>query len=362
MYPLGNIFSRVRWGAFFVKRRLNCDWKAKFFHQMYTLLDAGISVEQAISILVNGCERNSLEYSVFSGLLSKICTGRSLSEAMAAFKDKFSYAEINVIRAAERVGQPQRAIKHLCDFSKTMSHIRRKIVSAMVYPCIVLTVALCVLSILSVVVIPQFQALFFDQMHCGELPMLTRAVVAVCTFFREHIPLLSISLFGVFFCLKFLPRSRRSVILGKLPIVPSLVREYNLCLFANTLSMLLMCNVQLQESLSIAQNVTFDGDLSRRLSRAVERISHGEPLSDSMAGVLSSFAIGLILVGERTGSLGTSLAEVANLCRDNLTAKLETIVATIEPLLIVALAVIVGTVIVALLLPMADVMQKIGVS
>ncbi|MDR2435754.1 MAG: type II secretion system F family protein [Puniceicoccales bacterium] len=327
---------------------------------MHTLLDAGISVEQAISIVANGCEKNSLEYSVFGGLLSKICTGRSLSEAMASFRDKFSYAEINVIRAAERVGQPQRAVEHLCDFSKTMSSIRRKIISAMVYPCIVLTVALCVLSILSMVVIPQFQALFFDQMHCGELPMLTRVVVAMCEFFREHIFLLLILLFGIFFCLKFLPKSQKSAIFCKLPIISSLVREYNLYLFTGALSMLLLCNVQLQESLSIARNVTFGGDLSRRLSRAVERINHGEPLSSSMAGILSNFAIGLILAGEHTGSLGASLAEVANLYRDNLTAKLATIVAAIEPLLIVALAVIVGTAIIALLLPMADVMQKIG--
>jgi type II secretory pathway component PulF len=118
--------------------------------------------------------------------------------------------------------------------------------------------------------------------------------------------------------------------------------------------------VQLQESLSTSREVTFDGDLSHHLSRAMERINHGEPLSSSMAGILSNFAIGLILVGERTGSLGESLAEVANLYRDNLTAKLATIAAAIEPLLIVALAVIVGTIIVALLLPMADVMQKIG--
>jgi type II secretory pathway component PulF len=106
---LGDVFHREYFfahamGAFLIKRRLNYDWKAQFFHQMHTLLDAGISVEQAISIVISGCEKNSLEHFVFSGLLSKICTGRSLSEAMASFRDKFSCAEINVIRAAERWG------------------------------------------------------------------------------------------------------------------------------------------------------------------------------------------------------------------------------------------------------------------
>jgi type IV pilus assembly protein PilC len=143
-------------------------------------------------------------------------------------------------------------------------------------------------------------------------------------------------------------------------MISSLVREYNLYLFTNTLSMLLACNVQLQESLSIAKNVVFDKNLLGKLFHGIGRINHGEPLSSALGGILSNFAIGLILAGEHTGSLGGSVAEVANLYGDNLVAKLATIAATIEPVLIVALALVVGTVIVAVFLPMVNVMQGMG--
>jgi type II secretory pathway component PulF len=93
----------------------------------------GITIEQSISIIADGCENTSAEHAIFNGLLSKICTGRSLSDAMLAFKDKFSYAEINLICAAEHVGQPQRVTEHLCEFSETLSSVRRKIASAMIY-------------------------------------------------------------------------------------------------------------------------------------------------------------------------------------------------------------------------------------
>ncbi|MDR3274321.1 MAG: type II secretion system F family protein [Puniceicoccales bacterium] len=355
----GGTFSHLR--SFFAKRRFSQDWKAQFFQQMHALLNAGITIEQAVSIIADGCEKTSAEYAIFNGLLSKICTGRSLSDAMSAFKDKFSYAEINIIRAAEHVGQPQRAIGHLCEFSKTLSSVRRKIVSAMVYPCIVLIAALCVLSILSVVIVPQFQAMFFTQMH-RELPLLTRGVVSTCTFFREHILLFLVLLPTAIYFLKFLPKSWKDRFhLRRIPIVFSLVREYNMYLFTSALSMLLTCKVQLQEGLDIAKNVVFDENLLHNLNHRIERIKHGELISDALGGVLSKFAAGLVLAGEHIGSLDASLAEISESYKNSLLARLALITTTIEPALIVTLAIIVGIVIIAIFLPMIDMMEGIGV-
>jgi type IV pilus assembly protein PilC len=321
----------------------------------------GITIEQSISIMADGCEKTSAEHAIFSGLLSKICTGRSLSDAMSAFKDKFSYAEINIICAAEHVGQPQRAIGHLCEFSKTLSSVRRKIASAMIYPCIVLIVALCVLSILSVVIVPQFQAMFFTQMH-RELPLLTRIVISTCTFFREYILLLLVLLSIAIYFLKFLPKSWKDRFrLRRVPIVFSLVREYNMYLFTSALSMLLTCNVQLQEGLDIAKNVVFDKNLLHNLNHGIERIKHGELISDALAGVLSKFATGLVLAGEHTGSLDISLAEISESYKNNLLAKLALITTTIEPVLLVILAIIVGAIIIAIFMPMIDMMQGVSV-
>ncbi|MDR0595776.1 MAG: type II secretion system F family protein [Puniceicoccales bacterium] len=355
----GGIFTKLR--LFFARKYFSRDWKMQFFQQMHTLLSAGITIEQALLIIADGCSKASAEYFVFNGLLSKINTGRSLSDAMSAFRDKFSYTEINVIRAAERVGQPQRAMEHLCEFSEKLSSVRRKIASAMVYPCIVLIVTVCVLLILSTVVIPQFQAIFFTQMH-QELPHLTRIVVAACTFFRKHILLILTLPFAMFFCLKILLKIRkRAPSAYKLPIISSLVREYNLYLFTGTLSMLLACNVQLQESLDIAKNVVFDKNLLKKFTHGIGRIKSGEPLSEALGGALSKFASGLILVGERTGSLAASLTEVAKVYQNNLTTKLAIIAAITEPILTVALAFIVGTVIIAIFLPMVDAMQSINI-
>ncbi|MDR1255737.1 MAG: type II secretion system F family protein [Puniceicoccales bacterium] len=353
----GNIFSRLR--TIWRNRHFSRDWKAQFFQQMCALLGAGISIGQAISIIADGSGKASAERALCNGLLSKIYTGKSLSEAMAAFRGNFSYEEINIIRAAERVGQPQRAMAHLCEFSKTLSSIRRKVLSALLYPCIVLIAALCLLAILSTVVVPQFQAIFSMQMH-RELPPLTRAVIALCTFFREHIWLFLLSPPGAFFCIKFLPKTwKYAFSIRNLPIFSSPLREYNTYLFTGVLAMLLSCNVQLQESLDIAKNVVFDRDLLKNLTHGIGRINHGEPISSALGGILSKFATGLILAGERSGSLAASLAEIAETYKNNLLSKLALLAAAVEPILIVALALIIGTIVIALFLPMVGILQGI---
>jgi type IV pilus assembly protein PilC len=347
--------------SFFTKRRMNRGWKSQFFQQMHTLLGAGITIGQALAVIADGCEKTSEEYAVFNGLLLKIRTGRSLSDAMAAFRGKFSHAEINVIRVAEYVGQPQRAMKHLCEFSKTLDAVKRKAVLAMIYPCVVLVVAAGVLSILSAVVVPQFQEIFFTQAP-HELPTLTRIVLALCAFFRENIiPIIALP-FAAYYGSKFLPKSWRNAIgMVRLPVVSNLIGEYNLYLFTSTLAMLLSCGVQLQESLGIARNVVFDGHLSRRLARGLERINRGETVSLALGGILSKFAIGLVVVGERTGTLDASFSEISRRYNDSLVARLAAVTAMVEPALITILAVIVGIIIIAIFLPMVEMMQGLSV-
>jgi type IV pilus assembly protein PilC len=301
-----------------------------------------------------------VERTIFDGLLLKVRTGRSLSEALAAFKNSFSHAEVNMIRTAEKVGEPKYAIKHMCEFSKTTSAIKRKILSAMIYPCIVLVVALCVFFILSMVVIPQFQAMFFTQMQ-RELPLLTRIVVSVCAFLRENILLILFLPFAVFLGLKFFTKSRHnSIKVFKFPIISFFVREYNLYLFTSSLSMLLRCNVQFQESLNIAKDVVFDEIFSKKLAIGIERIKRGELISEALGEILPKFATGLIVAGENIGSLDVSFSEISKFCGDNLVSKLTIVAATVEPLLITFLALVVGVIIIAMFLPMIDMMRDIN--
>lgn len=349
---------------FFQKKSFSKKWKQSFFQQMYVLLNSGISIEKTLQIIGSGYARASKEYLVCIGLLKNIQAGKALSGAMTYFKSEFSSTEINVIRAAERVGRPQEAIQKLYDFSQNISAIKRKIVLATIYPFIVLIVAFLVITVLSTIVIPQFQGLFFSQSQ-QRLPLLTNAVIKFCEFFREHIKLLLFSplivFIGCYICPDKIISRVKGAVLDKIPILNGIVSDYNLYLFTSTLSMLLFCNIPLQDSMCIAKNVIPSIKIKTKIEHAIEKMHYGDLLSRVLYNVLSPFVLGMVIAGEQTGNLKDSFLNISKTYHNSVLMKLSVLSSLIEPLLIILVAVIVGIVIIAIFLPMTNLVQNINI-
>ncbi len=351
--------------SFFCQRRITSKFKQQFFQEMYILLNSGVNVEQALQIVGNGHPRSSKEYNICIQLLYSIRSGRSLSDAMGTLLPNFSYMEINVVRAAEQIGGLEESMKQLTEAAQNIDKIKNKCYLAMIYPCIVLVVTMFVVMILSMVVIPQFQELFLSQQNY-ELPFLTRVVMNICAVIRQCGGVSVLSLFALILGWKIFSLKKRSLfwqekLLFRVPIIGKIVNDYSLYLFTSILSMLLFYGITLQKGIEIARNVVSNPKLRKRISDALNSIHYGDSISHSLSFVFSKLSTGIIAAGEQSGKLAEAFNEIAKNYHQSLVSRLMVLTSLIKPILIIFIAILVGVVVIAIFLPMMDLMQGLRV-
>ncbi|MDR1433349.1 MAG: type II secretion system F family protein [Puniceicoccales bacterium] len=360
---MGKFLEIFRGGA-----RATAEWKCVFFEQLSMLLAAGLPIERCLATLAAGSE-NSKSAAITGLLKEKIFAGMALSEAMGCCGSVFSATEVKTVSAAEGIGRPSVALQELAAFGKKMSTARKKVKAALVYPAIVLTVACLALAMLMIVVVPKFEEIFASQSAGGQrLPLLTRRIIGACEFFGAHFAGLSVLLVALVVALKIC-LSRRTfragvfAFLRKLPIFGKLLLTMDVSNFFRTIGMLMSFGVPMQDALEVAVGVVNGGAFKRFLGKVLERIAHGESLSSGFAGskLLAATAIGLIFAGERSGNLAKSFAKIAEIYDGKVESALTLLTTLIEPAIIVLLAIAVGTIVVAMFLPMVSMMQSIKI-
>lgn len=343
--------------------RLPSKSKCQIFQEMSILLRSDITVEQALQIVISGYDQMSLEYAVLQSLLRNVQSGRSLSDAMSMAQQNFSYSEINSVRAAEQVGRLGEVMEQLTTASKNIESAKNKFCLAMIYPGIVLLVTIFVMMILNMIVIPQFEEIFFAQ-SSGELPILTRCVISFC----ENIGGWTCWLFGAILCLIFFQKvlalygkniNLEEYFLWRLPVIKRLITDYSLYLFSSIFKMLLSCDLSLQQSISAARNVVLTDKLKKQIDKAIDDVRCGNSISNALSAILSKLSVGIISAGERSGKLEESFDEVSEIYYKSLMSRLTILSSIIEPLLIIFVAVFVGIAIVAIFLPLMNLVNEV---
>ncbi len=341
------------------KKKLNIfNFKKQFFQQMYLLLKSGINTEKAIQLISSQYTTHSSEVKICEILLKHICAGKSLSAAMSALQPNFTFMEINVVRAAEHIGRPQEALYQLSEVSQTLDTMKTKFVLSMIYPCIVIIVSVFVMMLLGGIIIPQFQELFFEYKDL-QLPLLTRIVVNCCNFFgRNYLKIICGLLLFVVVVRSVYPQKIKTLWL-KAPIVSKIVKDYNIYLFTVNLGTLLTYGINLQQGIAIAKNVVSEKRLKNLIEMVIDNVRHGTTISHSLSMILPRVATGIIVAGEKTGEIDKAFIKVSEIYREKLLERLNLLSVLIEPILIIIIAMIVGVVVVAMFLPLIDLMQHV---
>ncbi len=339
---------------------------AAFLRQLATLLQSAVPLLRALEVLAKQEPHRTMR-ALLQDLATEIRHGASLSAALARHPHVFDSLCLGMVRAGEAAGALDTVLERLATLAEKRLNARARLRAALTYPCVVLVVAVSILTGLLVFVVPKFEQIFADLLHGAALPPLTQAVISLSRGVQMHAGLLGLG--GVLLVviasgLRKTDRGRRATdaILLKLPIVGGLSRRAFTARFARTLGTLVAGGVPILDALRLAADTAGN----TRVAKAVQVVHDGVRAGGGLAHPLETTGIfppllgGMCEVGEQTGRLPEMLTRAADILDAEVDAAVAGLGSLLEPALIVFLAVTVGTVVVALFLPVIRIVQLLG--
>ncbi|WP_438483159.1 type II secretion system F family protein [Oleiharenicola lentus] len=336
---------------------------AGFTRQLATLLKAGMPLLRGLEVLARQ-ERNQAFRRITEALGETIKSGGTLSEAMAQHPKIFDRLYINMVKAGEASGVLDVVLDRLARFQEKSLQLRGKIKAAMMYPIIVMSVAVIILVGLLVFVVPKFKQIFADLLKGAPLPTLTQAVLTISDFVQKHY-LISIGVavaawigFNVF---SKSPRGARMIDtwMIKAPLFGTLFLKGIVARFGRTLGTLLASGVPILQALLITRDTCGNTCVADAITEVHDCVKEGSSVARPLeaTGVFPPMVTSMIDVGEHTGQLPEMLNKVADIYEDEVDTAVAGLSSMIEPILILFLAVVVGTIVIALFLPIIRIVQ-----
>lgn len=322
--------------------------------ELSIMLRAGLALDNALRVLIGMSHKSSVA-KLIQEILEDVKGGTPFSKALAKNRILFGDFYINMIRSGEVSGQLSAVLERLVEHLERLRALRESVVSATIYPAILLGVAIVSLIAMLGFVVPQFEKLFTDM---GDLlPMPTKIVMGIGHTFTEYGVIIL-----VFFCLIFWlawgwlkkPSGeewwQRSVL--RLPLLGGLMLKYELTLFSRSLGTLLGNGVPLLTALHISTETVSNKVLQTALMGVVPKVKEGVKVVDAMQStrIFEPLAINLIRVGEETGRIGPMMLELANILNRDVELGIKRSLTLVEPLLIIVLGLMIASIIVSILL------------
>lgn len=335
-----------------------------FTRQLATLLQAGLPLLRACQILCEQ-ERDPNFKTAMTNICDQIQSGNSLSDALSQYPKMFDRLYVNMIKAGEAGGVLDTVLDRLATFQEKADKIKKKVKSAMVYPSVVVTVAFVIVYVLLTFVVPSFQSMIASQ--GGQMPALTEIVMNLGNVLREHLIATVVVIVGVIVGIKMMFKVKKisdgfSRMLFHAPKIGSFLQVVAVSRFARTFGTLMASGVPILQSMKITTETLSSPVLQEALSKVHDRIRDGEtlyaPLEQSK--VFPPMVCSMVQVGEETGQLPEMLTRVADNYDEEVDNAVGALTSVIEPLLIVFLAVVVGTIVVAMFLPIISVIQRMA--
>ena len=330
--------------------------------QLATLIVAGLPLLRALELITKQ-ERNPAFKAILANVADSVSQGNNLSEAMQAHPKVFDKLFVNMIRAGEAGGVLDKVLDRLAKFREKAERIQKKVKSALVYPGVVMSVAIIIVYILMVKVVPSFQKLLDGQKT--EMPPLTKLVIGISQLLTVYWWATPILVFGVYFLLKQWLSTEKGKelfdrMIFRLPKVGTFVQIVSVSRFARTFGTLMASGVPILQSISITRDTLDNVVIAKSLERVHDRVRDGEPLSVPLeqSGVFPQMVTSMIQVGEETGQLPEMLNRVADIYDEEVDNAVTALTSIIEPVLIVFLAVVVGAIVLAMFLPLIALITK----
>ncbi|AVP58861.1 type II secretion system F family protein [Pulveribacter suum] len=322
--------------------------------ELAIMLRAGLALDNALRVLIDMSHKPSVG-ALVQGVLEAVKGGTPLSRALAAHRELFGDFYINMVRSGEVSGQMSAVLDRLVEHMERQRALRESVVSATIYPAILLAVAVLSLIAMLGFVVPQFEKLFTDM---GDaLPLPTRIVMEVGHAFRQYGLLIGVAAVGGFMVLMRWMRSPSGrqwwqTRLLRLPLVGRLALRYQLTLFSRSLGTLLGNGVPMLTALHIATDTVGNAVLQQALAKVAPIVKEGGKVVQaiSLTGIFEPLAINLIRVGEETGRIGPMMLELSNILNREVETGIKRLLTLVEPVLILVLGVLIAGIIVSILL------------
>src|SRR6266568_727835 len=339
-----------------------------FTRQLATLVDAGLPLLRGLRVLEKQ-ERNPTLKSIIGDLALSIEGGSTFSEALAQHPKVFNRLFVNMVKAGELGGVLEVVLARLSEFMEKAQKIKGKVIAAMFYPVAVLIVATGILIILMVKVVPSFEQVFIGMAEGAQLPAFTRLVLGISRAIKDNIlvTLGVVAVFVVIFLLFKRTKFGRHVwdkFKLKVPVIGPVVNKVAISRFTRTLGTLVSSGVPILQALTIVKETAGNVIVSDAVNDVHESVKEGETITAPLeaSGVFPPMVISMVDVGEQTGALPEMLLKIADNYDDEVDNAVASMTSLLEPIMIVFLAVVVGSIVIAMFLPLIDLMNKVGES
>ena len=341
-----------------------------FTRQLATLIDSGLPLLRSLTVLEKQ-EPNPVLKATVSALAENVQGGSTFSESLAQHPKIFNKLYVNMVKAGELGGVLEIVLNRLAEYQEKAQKLKNKIVSAMVYPVIVMFIAIAILVFLMIFIVPKFKEMFSDT--DSELPLISKIVFGMSEFFLSR-PLFVPNVVFVFimfgigvFLFNIWGRTKggRVVIDNmklKMPIIGDIQRKSAVSRFSRTLGTLVTSGVPILQALNITRDTAGNVVISQAIEKVHEAVKEGETIVTPLqaSGVFPNMVISMVDVGEETGQLPEMLLKVADVYDDEVDNAVTALTSILEPIMIVILALIVGAVVFALFLPLFKMISTMG--
>ena len=353
------------WGGLF-KKRVKPKQLMVFTRQLATLLDAGLPLLRGLRILLKQ-EKSAGLREALTGMGEAVESGGTFSEALAMFPRTFDNLYVNMVKAGEAGGVLDSVLARISEFLEKAEKIKAKVKSAMVYPLVVLTAALGILVFLMVFIIPRFAEIFDDLLDGKALPMLTQIVIGTSDFVAGRWYVILGAVFGIIALVKTVNRTERGAeMIDKLkfraPLFGDLVQKTQVSRFSRTLGTLMASGVPILQALQIVRDTSGNRVLANAIQSVHDSVKEGESVAMPMeaSGAFPGMVVSMVDVGEETGALPEMLVRVADAYDDEVDNAVDALTSIIEPIMIVLLALIIGTIVIAMFVPLISIITELS--
>lgn len=336
-----------------------------FTRQMATLLQAGLPLLRSLEVMIRQ-EKNPRFREVLNQIADNVRSGNNLSDGLAQHPKVFDRLYVNMIKAGEAGGVLDVVLNRLALFMEKSLRIKKKVKSAMIYPIVIIGVAVAIVVLLMAFVVPRFQQIFAEILGGAQMPALTQFVIGISEFIQHHwiasMGIVAAVIIGFRAILK--TKKGRYVfdwLMLNAPKIKDLASKAAVSRFARTFGTLLSSGVPILQALTITRDIIGNQVLMNALDKVHDRVRDGEPLAGPLEqqGVFPTMVTSMIDVGEETGELSEMLNRIADNYDEDVDNAVASITSIIEPVMIVFLALGVGTIVIALFLPIISIIQRL---
>jgi type IV pilus assembly protein PilC len=337
-----------------------------FTCQLSALVGAGMPLVRSLDLLAKQ-ERNPAWRQTIIGLADTIRTGGTLSDGLSRLARIFDRLYLGMVRAGEAGGSLGVVLERLARHMEKAGRVKARVKAALTYPLVIMAVATVIVVLLMALVVPRFEAIFAGVLKGAPLPALTQGVLGAGRFVGRSWPVAAVVVIALGAGQRWLRRTALGArffaqLSLRVPLLGGLVLKSAVARFARTLGTMLASGVSILEALRLARETCGNRVVAEAIDTIHRRVREGEGIALPLAatGIFPPLVAGMVSVGEETGSLPAMLLRVADMYEEEVDNAVTSLTSLLEPAMIVLMAVVVGTIVIALFLPIIRIVQMLG--